>query len=83
VSASPYVARGAAELGAEHTPPQRHEVLKPNLGIEAKPRGEFNMPRTQAVQPNQLEGRALQAPVGPPNVNLGPARTESTGTGKR
>ena len=61
-SRSPFVAQPADQLGKDNRPPQRHEVLKPDLSVQPQPR---NRGGTPVTQPRTRQGTAGAAQVAP------------------
>lgn len=54
--ASPIAALPADRLGKDHTPPQRHEVLKPDLSIAPTPRSVGGKANLDQVKPRRAPG---------------------------
>lgn len=48
---SPYVGPSADQLGRDDAPPQRHQVLKPDLQVQPEPRTRSGQPATGLGQP--------------------------------
>jgi hypothetical protein len=65
---SPIAAASADRLGKEHTPPQRHEVLKPDFTIAPTPRSATGNSKSIPGDPGSVNGAAAnQRPkLGPP-----------------
>jgi len=61
-SRSPIFAKSAAELGKVQGPPKRHEVLKPNLQIEPKPRVSVGRRELPKGEPSVNKAQPKPAP---------------------
>ena len=60
-SRSPFVAPPVEQLGKDYTPPQRHQVLKPNFQVQPQPRIREGAPGTrQAFRPGAAGGLQQQ-----------------------
>jgi hypothetical protein len=59
---SPFVSAPVDQLGGDRVPPKRHEVLKPNLGIQREPQRSSAPP---AINNRQPTGRSPRAAVQP------------------
>jgi hypothetical protein len=55
---SPIAAASADRLGHEHTPPQRHEVLKPDLTVTPTPRSATGNPKSIPGEQGSVNGAA-------------------------
>ena len=65
-SRSPVVALPADQLGKNNAPPQRHEVLKPDLQVQPQPRKRGGEPGIrQAFRPGTADGPAGKTQVNP------------------
>jgi len=53
---SPVAAAPADRLGKDHTPPQRHEVLKPDLTIKPTPRNTAGNTNSVQEEPSRITG---------------------------
>ena len=68
-SRSPFVAQPAEQLGKDYAPPQRHQVLKPDLQVQPQPRIRGGRPGTrQAFRPGTAGGLQQQDPQARRNV---------------
>lgn len=81
---SPYVGPSATQLGRDHAPPQRHEVLKPDLQVQPQPRVRSGRgtPGTQpGLAPGASGGKAQQIQVDPQRGSQRQGRNLGDGQG--
>ena len=65
LSRSPYVAPPADQLGRDYRPPQRHQVLKPDLKVQPQPRNRGQaQPQRQGVNQGNRQGASASQSQG-------------------